>query len=553
MSRRVVLIVLRNRALSRIVLAFGLFNLADWARWLAILVYAFQRGGAPEAGAVSLVQLLPAAIVAPLAANLGDRLSRERMLQIAYWSQAITLAATAAALLAGAPALVVYAFAVLAVVATSLTRPAHASLLPGLTHEPAELTAANAASGWMEGLGVLAGPAVAGAILGVASPGVVFLLAAALMAAGGGLVSGFQVLLVGAAPGQRRRPADAEHRHANPPRSALAPGELFAGFVALAALPGPRMVVLVLGASALLWGAVDVLNVALAIDVMHIGPGGAGAFGMALGVGGLAGAGLSASLVGRPTLTAAFMAGMLVWGLPMLGIAVLPEPWAAIALLTGAGAGRTLMDVAGRTLLQRASPDAVLSRIFGILEGSFLGAFGLGSIGVAALIAGFGARFALVIAGLWLPLVALLAWRGLRAIDREAVVPTARVALLRAIPMFAPLSQATLERLARALTPVTAPAGASVIRQGDAGDRFYVVESGEVEFSIDGRVVSRGGPGGSFGEIALLRDIPRTATATAVGEVRLLALEREPFLEAVTGHASSRRAADDLVAARLQG
>lgn len=62
MGGRVALIVLRNRGLSRIVLAFGLFNLADWARWLAILVYAFGRGGAPEAGAVSLVQLVPAAM-----------------------------------------------------------------------------------------------------------------------------------------------------------------------------------------------------------------------------------------------------------------------------------------------------------------------------------------------------------------------------------------------------------------------------------------------------------------------------------------------------------
>ena len=555
MGGRVARIVLRNRGLSRIVLAFGLFNLADWARWLAILVYAFERGGAPEAGFVSVAQLVPAAVVAPLAANLGDRFSRERMLQLAYWSQAVALLATAAALLAGAPAPIVYTLAALAVICTSLTRPAHGSLLPGLTHEPAELTAANAASGWVEGLGVLLGPAVAGIVLGVAPPGMVFLLAAALMAAGGGLASGLRVLPVGGSrvpSAPRRAAADAKHRNVSAPGSGHAARELFAGFAVLAELPGPRTVVLVLGASSLLWGAVDVLNVSLAIDVMRIGPGGAGAFGAALGVGGLAGALISASLVGRPTLTIAFIAGLLVWGLPMLGIAILPEPWAAIALLTGAGAGRTLMDVAGRTLLQRASPDAVLSRIFGILEGSFLGAFGLGSIGIAWVITEFNPRTALVVAGLWLPFVAVVAWRGLRAIDRAAIVPVARVALLRAIPMFAPLTPATLERLARALTPVVAPSGSNIIRQGEPGDRFYVIESGEIEFTIDDRIRGRAGPGGSFGEIALLRDISRTATATAVGEVRLLALHREPFLEAVTGQASSRRAADDLVATRLR-
>jgi hypothetical protein len=284
---------------------------------------------------------------------------------------------------------------------------------------------------------------------------------------------------------------------------------------------------------------------------MHIGPAGAGALGVALGIGGLAGAAVSASLVGRPKLTTAFVAGLLVWGVPILGIALLPVPWVALPLLVGAGAGRSLLDVAGRTLLQRASPDEVLSRIFGILEGSFLGAFGLGSIAVAGLIAAFGPQTALVAAGLWLPIVAVVAWRGLRSIDRLAVVPLERVALLRAIPMFSPLPQATIERLARALTPLAVPTGAAIIRQGEPGDRFYVIESGEVEFSIDGRPIKRDGPGGSFGEIALLRDIPRTATVQAVSDTRLLALERGPFLETVTGYAASRDAADELVAERL--
>jgi MFS family permease len=537
MGGRIARVVLRNRGLSRIVLAFGLFNLADWARWLAILVYAFERGGAAEAGAISLLQLLPAAIVAPLAANIGDRFSRERMLQLAYWSQALALGATGGALLADAPSWLVYAFAILAVMATSLTRPAHASLLPGLTVDPAELTAANVASGWMEGLGILAGPAVAGLVLGVAEPGMVFLLAAALMAAAGALAGGLRAERVGSGPQARR--------------SALDVRELLAGFSALRQLAGPRTVVLVFGASALLWGAVDVLNVVLAIDVMHIGPSGAGALGVALGLGGLAGAAVSASLVGRPTLTTAFVAGLLLWGVPILGIALLPVPWVALPLLASAGAGRSLLDVAGRTLLQRASPDEVLSRIFGILEGSFLGAFGLGSIAVAGLIAAFGPQTALVAAGLWLPIVALVAWGDLRSIDRSAVVPLERVALLRAIPMFAPLPQATIERLARALVPVRAEAGAPIIRQGEPGDRFYVIESGEVEFSIDGRPIKRDARGGSFGEIALLRDIPRTATVQAVTETRLLALERGPFLEAVTGYAASRTAADQLVAERL--
>jgi hypothetical protein len=557
MSRQVLSAVLRSPELRRVVIAFAGFNFADWARWLAILVYAYQRGGAAESGAISLLQLLPAAIVAPLAANIGDRYSRDRMLVLAYGSQALSMGATGLALVAGAPAWVVYGLAILAVIATSLTRPAHASLLPGLAREPIELTSANVASGWAESLGILLGPAVAGLVLQGFGPGAVFLLAAAIMASGGALVASMRV---GGPSRPRRRTPDA--RSPDPARGAEPPqdpdhgrpmdvGGFLGGFSALAIFPGPRTVVLVLGAAAALWGAIDVLNVAVAIDVMRTGPSGAGILGASLGVGGIVGSALAATLVGRPRIGPAFVVGLLAWGVPLIGIAVAPTPLVAIALLIVAGTGRSVMDVAGRTLLQRAAPEEVLSRIFGVLEGMFLGSFGIGSIVVAGLITTQGPRGALVLAGLWLPTVVLLAWRGLRAIDAEALVPTAALGLLRAIPMFAPLGAPTLERLARSLTPIDVAAGTWIIREGEAGDQFYVVESGTVEVSIGGRVVRVDGPSSSFGEIALLRDIPRTASVRAVTNVRLQALERKPFLTAVTGTASSRRAAEALVAERL--
>jgi MFS family permease len=421
------------------------------------------------------------------------------------------------------------------VVATSLTRPAHASLLPSLAREPNELTSANVASGWTESFGILVGPAISGVMIAQLGPGAVFLLAAAIMAIGGFLVLGVRSF------------PDAPH----PAAPALDLVELFAGFTALARLPGPRIVVLILGAAAALWGAIDVLNVAVAIDVMKVGPSGAGMLGASLGVGGIIGSSLAANLVGKPRIAPIFVVGLLTWGVPLIGIGFLPAPLVAVTLLIGAGAGRSVMDVAGRTLLQRASPNEVLSRIFGILEGIFLGAFGIGSIVVAGLIATQGARGAFVIAGLWLPVIALIGWRALRAVDAVAVVPADRLALLRSIPMFAPLPVPTIERLARSAVRIAVPAGALIIRQGDVGDRFYVLETGTVEISIDGRVLRTDGPGAYFGEIALLRDIPRTASVRAATGASLLVLDRAPFLEAVTGTAQARRTADTVVQQRL--
>jgi hypothetical protein len=209
------------------------------------------------------------------------------------------------------------------------------------------------------------------------------------------------------------------------------------------------------------------------------------------------------------------------------------------------------MDVAGRTLLQRTTPDESLSRVFGVLEGLHMAMLGLGSVAVPALVAIAGPRQALILGGLWIPLVLLLTWRALRATDARAVVHVHELELLRGIGIFASLPPPTIEWLASRLGLVTAPAGTSIVRQGDPGDRYYVVDDGTVEVRIDDRLVRVEGPGEAFGEIALVRNVPRTATVRARTDVRLLTLERDVFLAAVAGHAPSRRAADSVATDRL--
>jgi hypothetical protein len=187
----------------------------------------------------------------------------------------------------------------------------------------------------------------------------------------------------------------------------------------------------------------------------------------------------------------------------------------------------------------------VLGRALGALQGLLRATLGIGALIAPGLVALVGPEWALVVTGAVLPALTLLTRPRLRAIDREASAPEA-TELLRRVSLLASLPEPVLERLAREATPVQVAAGVPIVREGEVGDRFYVIRSGTV--SILGRTF---GPGEGFGEIALLRDVPRTATASAVTDVELVALEREQFVAAVTGHAPSAAAADTVVAARL--
>ena len=215
------------------------------------------------------------------------------------------------------------------------------------------------------------------------------------------------------------------------------------------------------------------------------------------------------------------------------------------------GVGNVLVDVAGLTLLQRMAPDEVRARVFGVLESVFLATIGIGAILAPLLTSAFGPRGALIAAGVGLCVVVLLFWRRLGTVDAPALVPEEELSLLRGVPIFVPLPQVTLEQVASHLSQVRLAAGDVVFRRGDHGDRFYVVEAGEVIVSPESRPPVTLGRGGYFGEIALLRDVPRTATVTARTEVELHALERDIFIAAVTGHAPSAEAADAVIATHL--
>jgi hypothetical protein len=420
-------------------------------------------------------------------------------------------------------------------VVSTAFQPAQAALIPTLARNPQELTAANVASSTVESVGSFAGPALGGLLLAVTSPGVVF-----AATAGAFVWSALNVARIPSTPPPREDAAEeALHR------------EVLAGFQAIFRVPSLRLVVGLYSAQTLVAGALNVLVVVAALELLDLGRAGPGLLNSAVGIGGLIGAGVALGLVGLRGLGTAFAFGLVLWGVPLILFGAWPETAAALVFLGLLGIGNTLVDVSGLTLLQRTAPEEVLGRVFGVLESLVVGTLGLGAIIAPLLISLFGVRWALVATGLLLPALALISWARLRKIDERTVVPERELELLLGLPLFAPLPPATLEHLARSLVRLPAAAGTEITRQGEVGDRFYLVDKGDMDVSIDGEIVSSLGPGDHFGEIALLRDVPRTATVTARTDASLLALERDEFVSAVSGHPVSREAADAVVAARL--
>ena len=526
-----------SRALRRTSIAFLIFSGAEAATWIAILVFAFDRGGPAATGLVGFLLLLPAGVIAPVAAALGDRRRRERVLGYGYLAQAVATGLTGAAMAFGAPDAVVYSAAVVAMAAMTTSRPAHHSLMPSLAATPDEVAAANSVSSMCDGLGGTLGTLLVTLILAVAGAGEVYIVAAGLLA-----VSATAVLTLGA--------------HTNPSvPGPLRPWKLIAeaghGFASIAREPGPRLLVWIAALMTTAWGAFDVLLVSVAIDVLGLGESGVGALQTAAGVGALVGAAGSFVLVGGRRLWTAMVGAIVVLAAGVAGSGS-ESLLVVVAAAVVAGGAITVLDVVGRTLLQRVVDDAVLTRVFGVVEALWMAGVGLGA-GVAGVLIGvFSIPTALLAIGISLVLLTLPAVGCLRRIDREAAVPQRQLLLLRSLTMFAPLSRPELERLASQLDRVTVRAGTDVVVQGETGDRFYVIDAGSFDVLVDGRMVRRLGEGDAFGEIALLHDVPRTATVRPVDDAAVWTLDQEEFLATVTGQPQVSSAAHALSAERLR-
>jgi len=526
--------VLRSPDVRRIESGWGLSVVAEGASTVALVVFAYAEGGATLVAVYGLFRMIAGIAVALAVTSIGDRVRGEVLLRGSTAAKAILLTLAAVTAAVEGPALGVVALAAASSGLEGAYRPLQASLLPWLVRTPAELAAANVVASMMESTGALIGPVLAGVLLAVTDPAASIALAAAFF---------------GLAWLSLRRLTVEGHRSA--PRSTRVLHDLATGVKAFVRVPPPGGVAILVFAQTFLRGAVVVLIAVLAVDTLALGEQAVGWLNAALGVGGLVGGVIAAAVVRVTRLGRSFIAGLVFWGLPLAVLSLMTEPVVAYLAFVAVGIGNAVEDVGEFTLLARQLSPAMIARVLGVLELTALAGIGLGSVAAPSLLHAFGMRGTLALLGLGMTGLALAHARPFARIDRTMPQPGKEVELLRGLPMFAPLPLATIELLATELRPQQFAPGAVVMREGDPGEDFHVIVSGSASVTVRGAPRPALGPGDCFGEIALLRDIPRTATITAADQLHTLALGREEFLSAVSASSRSSVAAESLVTQRL--
>jgi predicted MFS family arabinose efflux permease len=507
-----------------------------WAYTITLAVYAYRLSGPGGVALAGIARLVPAALVSPFAGALIQRAQIRHLLLRAGLGRAFALAAAGLVALAGDPSWIVYALVVVEATLSTLLRPAQNSMLPALAQTPQELTSTNLALSVIESAGVFLGPLIGAVLLSEGSIALVFCAAAFAYLVSTALLVSIPVpdAIVGL-----------------PARGTSLLQDVASGIDAIGHDAQTRLIVCLYGAQNLVAGALNVLIVLTALRLLDLGQSGVGVLTAAVGIGGVLGGALAFARLRRERHGTDLGLGLLLWGVPLVALALVSSAPIAFMLLCIVGIGVTLVDVAAITLLQRIARGDLLPHALSLMEAVFVIGVAAGTLLAPLLVSAVGVRGALIATGAFLPLLAAALARQVRRLDASAACDSGLVELLTEIPIFAPLSESTIEQLASSLDPVRRPVGALVFSQGDAGDGFYVVEEGELEVVIDEMRVNTIGRGGYFGEIALLHDVPRTASVRALSEVQLQRLDSAPFIAAVTGSVASSQAAAAVVGSRV--
>jgi Cyclic nucleotide-binding domain/Major Facilitator Superfamily len=529
--------VMRNPSIRRIELGWTMGTAADWAFLVVLLVFVYDAGGTLAVGVLGAVRTVPAMLAAPFASTLVHRYRGDRVLTAINVVRCSGAVLTAIAIAVDLPIAVVYLLAALVAGAGSLVRPIQTALLPAFAQTPRELVAANVASSTGEGVGTFVGPLLAGLVVVGTGSAATSVLVAVTFAGAAAAVTGIHF----------EHAADARGGGGSERARGL---QLARVLRVLRRYPGPTLVAGDFVAQTFVRGLLVTLVVVSAIELLGMGDSGVGLLNAAIGLGGLTGALGALGLTGGPGLARVFTIALAAWGLPLILIGAWPTVALALVALFVTGLSNALLDVSGFTLVQRGVRIEDRLAMFGVMEGLFGLGLLVGSLVGPALVAIVGARGSLAVAGAILPILALVTWRPIASRTRRSPRVEERLALLRSNPLFAPLPLTALDRLAESVVPVSFVPGEALMREGERGDSYLVIENGEVEASAEGCPIAMCGPGDGVGEIALLRNMPRTATVVARTPVQAYAIDAESFLAAVSGPAAAA-AAEAVTSSRL--
>jgi len=529
-----------NAGIRRIETAWAVGIAADWAYLVALLIAAYAAGGAFGVALLGVLRMIPPAIIAPFADVPARRFRGDRALLAVNLIRAGAATATALVLLSGGPPALAFALAGVGATAGAFVRPIQSALMPALARSPSELIGANVTSSLGEGAGGFVGPLLGGAIAVAAGPAAGCAVAAAAFVLAALVVIGIPFA----------DEADARGGSLRATQAGVGGLAVARAVRALRADPEIGLLFTDLGAQVFVRGMLTTLIVVASNELLGLGDGGVGPLTAAIGFGGFVGAlgALGLTRIARIATTA--LVALAFWGLPIGVMGAWPLVPVALAAMVVTGISNAVLDVCAFTILQRGIPANDRMAVFGLLEGVVGFGIAIGGVAGSLAVEAFGPRGALGIAGAILPIMAVATWPWVTRIDSRKLVAEREAAVIRAIPLFAPLPLTAIDRLADAVRPVTYGPGDVLMRQGERGETYVAITSGSVDIETDGRHVATVGPGDGIGEIALLRDVPRTATAIATTKVTGYELACGDFLGAMAGPASAS-AARATIEARL--
>ena len=522
--------VLGNSDLTRLLFGEFVSSIGDWVYLVALLVLIWDATKDPVTlGIIGAARIVPYIVLSIPAGIVADRYDRRKILLTTDIIRGLIMLLIAGAVYLNMSIWVIVALAIAATCFSSFFSPTIGAYLPSLTRDESELGPANSAWSSLVNLAFFIGPAFAAILLSLGSLIAAFLLNALTF----GVVA---VVLLGL-PSKRPEPkpvASEASAAIELPSQLSQPGSW---------TPSGRIARPLLGLSVLnavvgfVWGGLSVVTVILSVQVFKIDEAqGTGLLNAAIGVGGVLGALVAGALVLRRRQGPPLIIGAAALGVGLALVGQVPSFVLALVAIGFASAGGLLVEIVMTTLLQRIVPDSVRGRALGLIETGYVLFYAAGAFAIPIVASGQ-AAIVLLISGVAIAIAGVisLVMLGSFAVAQPAADARRRLA---DVALFAGLPPGRLETAMRRATLRDVKAGTTIIRQGDAADFFYVVNSGRVEVtqtdaSGASHLLRQMGPAEFFGEIGLLSRVPRTATVIALTDCTLVALDGAAFLELV--------------------